>query len=221
MHAPLHRPPRARPPLCRSPSAPHGRSRSIAENVGCSCIRCAPRLASSSAKAPRPLPSTTADARAQFCFGQNKFRRALGPRANSWLGFASAVVSGCAHFRKIPTIEADIKFAIVPASIARMPSFASSRISIRRERADAADLHSDRTEIRKAAQRKRRDGKRARIERALHRSEKRKRHEFVEHHARAQQVADRACNRATARRSTNATGAKTQPKICCKLDGNH
>ncbi len=44
--------------------------------------------------------------------GRNRFR-SLGIRAFF-----------CAHER-IPTMEADIKFAIVPASIARMPNFAS------------------------------------------------------------------------------------------------
>ena len=48
---------------------------------------------------------------------------------------------------------------MVPASMARIPNFANRLALLRRQRADAADLNPDRTEIRKAAQRKRRNGK--------------------------------------------------------------
>ena len=64
-----------------------------------------------------------ADPRAQFRFAQNKFRRGL--RALEFLARFCFGRLGCAHFRNIPTIEADIKFAMVPASMARMPNFAS------------------------------------------------------------------------------------------------
>src|SRR5947209_2351419 len=43
--------------------------------------------------------------------------------------------------------------------------------SIGRQRADAADLDADRAEIREAAQRKRRDRERLRVERSLERAE--------------------------------------------------
>ena len=62
---------------------------------------------------------------------------------------------------------------------------------VRREPADAADLHADRAEVREAAQRERRDRERLRIERRLERTELRVGDELVERHARAEQVADR------------------------------
>ena len=64
-----------------------------------------------------------ADARAKLGFRQDEFRGALG--AQKFLAWFGLCRSGCAHFRKIPTIEADIRFAMVPASMARMPNFAS------------------------------------------------------------------------------------------------
>src|SRR5207237_6335632 len=62
--------------------------------------------------------------------------------------------------------------------------------AVRRERADAADLDADRAEIREAAQRKRADRERLRIELRLERAELRVRDELVERHPRAEQVAD-------------------------------
>src|SRR5436305_8354614 len=59
-----------------------------------------------------------------------------------------------------------------------------------RQRADAADLDADRAEVREAAQRESRDRERLRIERALERSELRVRHELVERHPRAEEIAD-------------------------------
>ena len=67
----------------------------------------------------------------------------------------------------MPAIEADIKFAIVPAIMARKPRRASSPLLIRRQCTDAADLNSDRTEIGESAQRECGNGKRARIEQRL------------------------------------------------------
>ena len=64
-----------------------------------------------------------ADARTQLRLRQNKFCGAVGAqKILTWFCFCRP---GCAHFRNIPTIEADIRFAIVPASIARMPNLAS------------------------------------------------------------------------------------------------
>ena len=151
-------------------------------------VRNSRRRDRSSAKSPRPLPSTMPMCGRSFVRARIYFAAALA-RRNS-LPAALRPSPALALIRNIPTIDADIKFAIVPASIARMPNFASSPRLIRSQRADAADLNSNRTEIRKAAQRKRRDRKRARIERRLHRAERRKRHQFVDHHASSEQVAD-------------------------------
>ena len=90
-----------------------------------------------------------------------------------------------------PTIEADIRFAIVPHSIARMPEPREIGSLIRSQRTDAADLNSDRTEIREAAKRERGDREGTRIERLFHRAEALERDEFVRDHAQSQQVADR------------------------------
>ena len=65
-----------------------------------------------------------ADARAQLCFRENEFRGAFG--AQEFLArFRFLAAADALIFRNIPTIDADIKFAMVPASIARMPNLAS------------------------------------------------------------------------------------------------
>ena len=108
-----------------------------------------------------------------FVFDKNEFRRRARPAqillaASLWRVIRAAAR---ASFNMIPTMEADIKLAIVPRNIARMPSRARSSRLIRRQRADAADLNADGTEIRKAAQRECRDRERPRVERVFHRPE--------------------------------------------------
>ena len=72
-----------------------------------------------------------------------------------------------------------------------MPEPCQVVTTVRRQRADAADLDADRAEVRKAAQRVGGDGERPRIEHVLERPELRVGDELVQHHARAEQVADR------------------------------
>src|ERR1700678_2762335 len=76
--------------------------------------------------------SKTAEARAehdghlrsQLGLPKNEFRGAVGERE---AGRGGAPLFGSnAHFNMIPTIDADIKFAIVPAAMARIPSRARS-----------------------------------------------------------------------------------------------
>ena len=59
-------------------------------------------------------------------------------------------------------MQADMKFAIVPAITARIPRRARSDFRRGRQRADAAHLNRDRAEIRKTAQRVSRDRERVR-----------------------------------------------------------
>ena len=115
-------------------------------------------------KSAKPEPSTSAIFGRSFVFERMNFA-ARSARANSPLraGFRAAD----AHRSMIPTIEADIRLAIVPASMARIPSRASSASLIGSERADAADLNADRAEIRETAQRKSGDREGARIERVF------------------------------------------------------
>ena len=65
------------------------------------------------------------DARPQLCLRENEFRGAIGTRK-----IAQAIAALADHARThrsmIPTIEADMRFAIVPAIIARMPRRARS-----------------------------------------------------------------------------------------------
>src|ERR1700687_2395131 len=67
------------------------------------------------------------DARAQLGFTEDEFGRAFGAQElhagfRFWLRCGHAFL--CAH-EKIPPIAADTRFAMVPASMARMPNLAS------------------------------------------------------------------------------------------------
>src|SRR5947208_106934 len=83
----------------------------------------------------------------------------------------------------MPTMDADIRFAIVPAIIAAFGS----------QRSDAPYLNPDGAEIGKAAEREGCDGEGARVQRALHRAELAKRDKFIDGHASAEQIADGRC----------------------------
>ncbi len=89
-------------------------------------------------------------------------------------------------------MQADMKFAIVPAATAFRPSRARSDLRRGRKAADAADLNRDRAEIRKAAQRVGGDGERARIQLILHRAELLEGDKLIQHQPRAQKIADSA-----------------------------
>ena len=82
----------------------------------------------SSANAPSPEPKTSAIFGRSFVFEKMNFAALfrLGefasiPRARFFFAAAAALIDSM-----IPTIDADIRFAIVPATIARMPSRARS-----------------------------------------------------------------------------------------------
>ena len=79
---------------------------------------------------------------------------------------------------------------MVPASMARRPSRASSLRRSGIECADAADLNADGAEVGEAAEREGGDGEGARIERGLECPEVGKGDELVDDHAGAEQVAD-------------------------------
>src|SRR6266700_3277932 len=85
----------------------------------------------------------------------------------------------------IPASVADRKFASVPAIMARNPSRARSCLRSG-ERADAADLDADRTDVGEPAQREGGDGERYGVELPAERSEILVRDELVQHHALAQ-----------------------------------
>ena len=89
-------------------------------------------------------------------------------------------------------MEALIRFAMVPASMARTPRLRQVVAAFRNQRADAADLHADGAEVGEAAQRECGDGERTRRERGLLRAQADVGDDFVERHARAEQVADGA-----------------------------
>ena len=123
MHAALHRGDGNSPtlPITRRPACP------IAVERGKCGIRSYGFRAasfSSSANAPSPEPSTSAIFGRNFVFERMNFA-ARSARANSPLPLLLRFCSG-AHFSMIPAMDADIKFAIVPASIARIPSRANS-----------------------------------------------------------------------------------------------
>src|SRR3989449_6603767 len=65
-------------------------------------------------------------------------------------------------------------------------------LTVRRERADAADLYADRADVGEPAQREGGDGERYRVELPAERSEILVRDELVQHHALAQQAPDRS-----------------------------
>ena len=87
-------------------------------------------------------------------------------------------------------MQADMKFAMVPAATAFIPSRARSDLRDGRQRSDAAHLNRHRTQIRESAQRIRRDHEGSRIERVPDFSQIHKRHKFIQDQARAQQIAD-------------------------------
>src|SRR5580704_14548656 len=157
-------------------------------------------------------------ARTQFRFPQNKFRRGLG--AHELLAGFCFGLSACAHFKKIPTIEADIRVAMVPASIARMPNFAScdfrfgasepmppicipielkfanphnANVAIVNERGSSVPFIGPSMENATSSLTT------IRVPRRF-------------------PICTQSCHGTP---MTNATGAKAQPKTCCRLVGNH
>ena len=113
-------------------------------------------------------------ARTQLCSCENKFRGAVGLlelEAEPVRPFelATGSLQKHSHDRSRHQIRHGSREHRANAQFAPV-----RRVLIRRQRADAADLNSDRAEIRKSAQRERRDRKRARIERRLHRAEQMK-----------------------------------------------
>ena len=175
------------------------------------------------------------DFRAQLRFRENEFRGALG--AGKVTRRLARLASARRSSQHDPTIDADIRLAIVPASMARMPESRKLGFLVWRERADAADLDADRAEIRESAKREGGDREGARIERRLHRSEPLERDEFVRHHAQAEQVGDgvavaaRECrsprrpakkaSRKSARRSTETRRCRARPAGCARRRSSH
>src|SRR3984957_1060623 len=66
------------------------------------------------------------DLRPQLCLGEYEFRGAFGLREFARPRRPLLRSVSCAHDSMIPTIDADIRFAIVPAALARIPSRARS-----------------------------------------------------------------------------------------------
>ena len=90
----------------------------------------------------------------------------------------------------IPAIQADMKFAMVPAATARIPEPGQIGFAAGRERPDTADLNGDRTEIRETAKRVSSDGERVRIELIFDLAQIDEGDEFIQNQARTQQVSD-------------------------------
>src|ERR1700680_1955473 len=120
MDAALH--PRPRDPAGladhQSPGVPHGGRNRKAGNLR---VWDARRVVQVVRKSAQARAEHQANARPQFRFAENEFRRAYGAR-----DVAGDFVFSLLHGSMIPTIEADIRLAIVPASMARIPSRASS-----------------------------------------------------------------------------------------------
>ena len=115
----LRRDARARPsprrpdrPACRRPACRRGRRRSNAGQPGISAYGISTRSASSSANAPRPLPSTTAT-------------RGRSARAALDVSYSAS----CDH-SSIPAMQADMKLAMVPAATAFSPRRARSDLRV-------------------------------------------------------------------------------------------
>ena len=100
-----------------------------------------------------------------------------------WLGFVRIT-------RSIPAMQADMKFAMRAGGHGLQSQPRQVGFAVGRQCADAADLDGDRAEVGEPAKRVGGDRKGPRIELRLERPELQKRHEFVQHQARAQQVAD-------------------------------
>ena len=126
----------------------------------CPRTECAPRRSTRSASPPSPVP------RMMATVGVRPASAAGRPAAASTLALTPARP---ARHRRIPAIAADMKFAMVPASIARKPEAGEVGLALGHERPDAADLDADRGDVGEPRQRERGDGERARIERRLHR----------------------------------------------------
>ena len=79
---------------------------------------------------------------------------------------------------------------MVPASMARIPNLANCAALAWSQGTDATDLNADGAEVGEATQRESGDGEGTWIKKRLHRSELSKGDEFVDRHARAQQIAN-------------------------------
>ena len=167
--------------------------------------------------APRPDP-TLPNLGTHSRLGEDKLRRAQRPANRRCAAFSPGRYG---HRSMIPTSEADIRFAIVPASIAQIPrlrqlaSFCSGA-----EGSDSADLNSNGTQIRESAEGESRDGEGTWVQGALH----------------GPQALETTSSFVTMRKPSRlpivwqschgipinqATGENNQPKICSTLDGNH
>ena len=86
--------------------------------------------------------------------GSRAFSATAGLQRNSRASAQQQGFSATAGLQRnsTDTILADIRLAMVPASMARRPEAGEIVAAVRDERANAADLHANGAEVRKAAQ---------------------------------------------------------------------
>ena len=105
-----------------------------------------------------------------------------------------------------------MKFAMVPAATARIPSLRQIGFAAGRERPDTADLNGDGTEIRETAKRIRSDGERVRIELIFDLAEIDEGDEFIQNQTRTQQVSDGRGSLSTTRPAARQPEQKSRQK---------
>src|SRR5215813_3141686 len=141
----------------------------------------------SSAKAPSPDPRTSAIFGRSFVFDKMNFaaRVACSNSPDPVFAFAAAM---CAQFdpelRKNPDNRSRDEIRHRPRQHRSNTELRQLAPLLRRQRSDAADLDSDRAEIRKSAKRERRDREAAGIERRLDLSQLGERDKLIQYHAR-------------------------------------
>ena len=104
--------------------------------------------------------------------------------------WARAASSDAGDHSSMPAMQADMKFAMVPAATAFIPRLARVGFARGRERSDAADLDRNRAQVGEAAQRVGRDDEGPRVECLADLAQVDEGHEFVEDQALAEQIAD-------------------------------
>src|SRR5579872_1408553 len=142
----------------------------------------------SSANAPSPEPRTSAILGRSLVFDRINFaaRVACSNSTDPDLVFAAM------GLRENPDDRSRDQVRHRSSQHCADTEFSQLTALLRRERANTADLNPDRTEVRESAKSECGNREAARIERGLDLPELCERHEFVQHHASAEQISDRS-----------------------------
>src|SRR6266478_1629349 len=148
-------------------------------------------LANSSAKAPRPEPSTRAMRGRSFVFEKTDFA-ACSARSNSSFqaAFFLVAIEECFALGKHADDRGGHQVGHSAGKHGADAELRELAAALRSERADAANLNADGAEVRKATKRESGDGEGSRIERALQRSELLERNKLIDDHARPKKISD-------------------------------